>query len=241
MNGLYLISIGLSDEKDMSIRAMERARECDALYAELYTTKLDTNVEKLSQVIGKPVIELKRKDMEEESERILEEAKTKKVGVLVGGDCLTATTHTSLLEDAKRRRIPTKVIHGSSIYTAICETGLFIYKFGKTATIPLNGKLGNVKETVKSNKKLGLHALLLLDLDKEASIFLTVKDALKMLLKEKIIKETDELIAFSKAGEESKIYYDTVKGLSMREIPLPAVLIIPGKLHFKEKDFLEVV
>lgn len=179
--------------------------------------------------------------MEEESERILEEAKTKKVGILIGGDCLTATTHTSLLEDAKRRKIQTKVIHGSSIYTAICETGLFIYKFGKTATIPLNGKLENVKETVKMNKKLGLHTLLLLDLDKEASIFLTVKDALKMLLKEKIIKETDELIAFSKAGEESKICYDTVKGLTMREIPLPAVLIIPGKLHFKEKDFLEVV
>lgn len=45
----------------MSIRAIEIARECDILYAELYTTKLDTNVEKLSQVIGKRVIEIKEK------------------------------------------------------------------------------------------------------------------------------------------------------------------------------------
>jgi len=238
---LYLISIGLHDEKDLSLRAIETARECDTLYVELYTTKLDTNIEKLSQTIGKPVIEVKRKDLEEESERILEEAKTKKVGILIGGDCFTATTHINLLEDAKKRRIPTKVVHSSSIYTAVCETGLFIYKFGKTATIPLNGKMENVKSTVKNNRKLGLHTLLLLDLDNEINIYMNVFDALKLLLKEKIVSKSDSLIVFSDAGGKSEIYYDTVRSLVWKRIPLPAVLVIPGKLHFREKEFLEML
>jgi len=235
---LYLISIGLHDEKDLSLRAIETARECDTLYVEFYTTILNTNITKLSEVIGKPIKELRRKDMEENSEKLIEEAKTKKVGILVGGDCLTATTHLSLLEDAKKWKISTKVVHGSSIYSAVSETGLFIYKFGKTATVPMNGKLENVKNTVKNNKKLGLHTLLLLDIDRENNINMTVPEALKMLLKAKIIKDFDEIVVFSRAGEE--IFYNIAKEFLNKKIGLPAVLIIPGKLHFREKDFLEL-
>jgi len=237
---LYLISIGLHDEKDLSLRAIETARECDVLYAEFYTTIISTNVTKLSEVIGKSIKELKRKDLEEGSEKIIEEAKIKRVGILVGGDCLTATTHQSLLEDAKKWKIPTKVVHGSSIYTAVCETGLFIYKFGKTATIPLNGRLENVKSTLKNNKKLGLHTLLLLDIDRENNIHMNVKDALRLLLKSKLVKDYDEVVVLSKAGGESEIFYNVAKEFLNKEIGLPAVLIIPGKLHFKEKDFLEL-
>ena len=237
---LYLISIGLYDEKDLSLKAIEAARECDALYVEFYTAILNTNVTKLSEVIGRPIKELKRKDLEDNAEKLIEEAKIKKVGILVGGDCLTATTHISLLEDAKKWKIPTKVIHGSSIYSAVSETGLFIYKFGKTATIPLNGRLKNVKSTVKNNKKLGLHTLLLLDIDNETGILMTVFDALKLLLKAKLIKEFDEIVVFSKAGGEPEIFYNIAKEFLNKKIDLPAVLIIPGKLHFREKDFLEL-
>jgi diphthamide biosynthesis methyltransferase len=68
-----------------------------------------------------------------------------------------------------------------------------------------------------------------------------VKDALNMLLNKKIIKETDQLIALSEAGDNPKIFYDSARGLKTKEITSPAVLIIPGKMHFREKDFLEVI
>ena len=64
-----------------------------------------------------------------------------------------------------------------------------------------------------------------------------IADALKMLLKKKIVKEADQIIAFSNAGGNSKIYYDSVRSLKLKEIENPAVVIIPGKLHFREKDF----
>jgi diphthamide biosynthesis methyltransferase len=80
-----------------------------------------------------------------------------------------------------------------------------------------------------------------LDLDREINIFMKIKDALNLLLKKRIVRETSMIIAFSRAGGESEIFYDSVKGLLWRDIKDPAVIIIPGKLHFMEKEFLEMV
>ena len=91
--GLSLISIGIHDEKDLSLRALEEARTCDVLYAEMYTTKLDTDLERLGDIIGKPVQEIPRSKLEEDSNTLLDKALKTRVGVLVGGDCLSATTH----------------------------------------------------------------------------------------------------------------------------------------------------
>ena len=55
---LYLISLGLSDEKDMSLRALEAAKACDFLYMELYTTRMFTDAGKLGELIGKKVKEI---------------------------------------------------------------------------------------------------------------------------------------------------------------------------------------
>ncbi len=64
---LSLISVGLADERDMSLRALEEARGCDTLYAELYTMKLATTLAALIELIGKPVTLLPRGDLEERS------------------------------------------------------------------------------------------------------------------------------------------------------------------------------
>ena len=236
---LYLIGLGLNDEKDLSLKALETAKNCDC-YAELYTSIWQGSLEGLEKLIGKPVQNLKRNDLEEKSAIIIEKAKENDVAIFVPGDPLSATTHIDLIYQAKQRKIPFKIIHNASIFSAVGETGLQLYKFGKTATLPMSGKLENVKKTVKSNKKLGLHTLLLLDIDREINIHLTVPDALKMLLKAKLVKETDSVIVFSRAGGDSKIKYDSVRNFVKDVIDLPAVIIIHGKLHFSEKDFLEM-
>lgn len=236
---LYLIGLGLNDEKDLTLKAIEIAKKCDC-FCELYTSIWKGSLENLKNLIGKDVKLLKRKDLEEGQETFLEKAKKTDVALFIPGDPLAATTHIDLVFETKRKRIPVKIIHNASIFSAIGETGLQIYKFGKTATIPLNGRLENVKSTIKENKKLGLHTLLLLDIDNETNLHMTVKDALKLLLKAKLLKNFDEIVVFSNAGGESEIHYKAAKEFLIKEINLPAVLIIPGKLHFRERDFLEL-
>jgi len=243
---LVLISIGLYDERDMSIKALETARSCDLLFAEFYTTKLNTTVEKLEELIGKPIRLLSRQELEERQETILNEAKIKKVGLLVGGDCLVATTHSSLVLEAKKQGISTHVVHSSSIISAVAETGLHLQKFGPYVTIPFLEKTKgllpeSVYRAIQANKNRGLHTLCLLDTDNRC---MTVKEALSILLqleenlKENVLSKDLKVIACSKLGGGSLIEYDTVESLLEKDFETPSVIIIPGSLHFTEKEFI---
>ena len=79
---LTLIGVGLKDQDDLSLRAVQIARQMDYLYLESYTMKLDTNLEQLSRVIGKQVIHLFRKDLEENSKNLIEQSKNSSTNLL---------------------------------------------------------------------------------------------------------------------------------------------------------------
>ncbi len=250
---LCFISIGLSDEKDLSLKAIEKAKECDILFAEFYTHKLNTTIEKLEGVLGKKIRLLSRKEVEE-SDLILEKAKTKKVGFLVGGDAFCATTHLALKFEAIKQGIKTEVIHGSSIFSAIGEVGLHMYKFGTTVTIPflekLAGKLPvSAYERIKDNKERGLHTLILFDIIEEEKRYMTVREALKVLLalekrmKQEIFTQYTEIIVFARAGSDSsQIFYTTINDALEKDFGEPPFcIILPGSLHFTEKEYLELL
>lgn len=230
---LYLIGIGF-EEKDLTLKSLEIARKCDC-YLELYTSYWKGSLENLKNIIGKNIKILKRKDLEENLSNLLKKAKKNDIAILIPGDPLVATTHIDLVIEARKKKIPVEIVHNASIFSAIGEIGLQIYKYGKSATIPFNEKLENVKKTIKNNKKMGLHTLLLLDLDAEVNLYMNVNHALRLLLRNKIISNKEKLIAANIGGE---IYYDNAKNLFEKEISTPSVLIIPGKLHFREKEFL---
>src|SRR3989338_8614118 len=244
---LYLISLGLVDEKDMSLNALDAAKKCDSLYIELYTTKLETTTERLGKLVGKEVKEIQRKDMEEDSGKLIEEAKTKNVGVFVGGDALSATTHTSMVLDAKKAGVETKIIHGSSVFSAIGEAGLHLYKFGAATTLVFpekNYSPTSCYDTILKNKKIGLHTLILLDV--KPPKYMSVKDGLEVLLeiekgkKQNLISENAFFVAASNLGsEKQKIKYGKLKDLLKESFGTPAVLVLPGELHFSEKEFLD--
>ena len=63
-------------------------------------------------------------------------AKTANMALLVVGDPLSATTHTDLLLRCKQHGVPFTVIHNTSVMTAIGMTGLSLYKFTPTLSIP---------------------------------------------------------------------------------------------------------
>jgi diphthine synthase len=235
---LYLIGLGLGNEKSLTIEGLEAAKKCEC-YFESYTSKYES-LERLEKLVGKKITVLKRGDVEEGSQKILDSAKKKDVAILVIGDPLAATTHVDLVIEAKKHKIPIKIIHNSSIFSAIGETGLQLYKFGRTATVPYIKHVESVKDAIKGNRKLGLHTLLLLDLDAEKDKYMTVKEALEILLEGKIIPEREKLVA-AHISEESQIFYNNPERLMKKKIAAPSVLVVPGKLHFAEKEFLEMM
>lgn len=244
---LTLIGLGLYSEKDISLRSIEEAKTADNVYVEFYTGKWYGSLDSMEKIIGKKITELARKDMEDDSSKIIQEAKNKKIVIFIEGDPLIQTTHASLLIEAKKNKVQTKVIHNASILSAIGETGLHSQKFGQHVSIPFPEKTKNAKpesffDVVKRNQKYGLHTLCLLDMVYEEKKYMGVNQGLEILLSGAISKD-DKLVVFAKAGgDKPLIVYDRVSSLIKRNISeIPAVIIIPGKLHFTEKEFLETI
>lgn len=242
---LTLAGLGLNSEKDISLRAIEEAKSADKIYVEFYTGKWYGSLESLEKLFGKKVVELSRKDMEDESDKIIQEAKNSKIVIFIEGDPLIQTTHGSLVIEARKNKIQTRIIHNASILSSIGETGLHSQKFGQHTSIPFPEKTKNTKpesffEVVKRNLENGLHTLCLLDMIYEEKRYMSVNQGLEILLSG-VLNENDKVIVFSKAGSDKPlIVYDTIENLIKKNINgIPSVIIIPGKLHFTEKDFLE--
>jgi len=245
---LTLISIGLTDHTDMSQRALQAARGCDTLYAELYTMILDTDAHRLSEAIGRSVEELPRGRLEEGSSTLIEEAQRTNVGVLVGGDALTATTHISLLLEAAKSGVRTRVVHGSSILTAVAETGLSPYKFGRTVTLPLPEKAppDTVLSTLRENREHGLHTLVLLDLDTVNREAHTINMAIRILLdadQPETFNGDTLTVGVARLGwKDQEIRADSAGNLAGHDFEEPPhALIVPGRLHFHESEALRTI
>ena len=102
---LYLIGIGLRDEKDISLKGLEAVKKADVVYLENYTSKLSCSVEDLEKLYGKKIITANRELVEQKAEEaILKNAQTKNVAFLVIGDVFGATTHVDLMLRAKKAK-----------------------------------------------------------------------------------------------------------------------------------------
>jgi diphthine synthase len=248
---LTLIGLGLNDENDITLKGIEAAKNADKVFAEFYTSFWNGKKENLEKIIGRKIIELQRKDLEENSGRFLEQAKKSNIALLVQGDPLVATTHEALVAEARKKGITTKIIHNASIFSAITETGLHIYKFGPTVTIPFpekaNRKLPfSVYATISENKKRNLHTLCLLDVIAENRKYMNAAEAMQILLKMekefkgKFIHKNSKIVVFESAGsDKSKITFGKISELIGKKFEnYPQVLILVGNLHFTEKDYL---
>jgi diphthine synthase len=238
---LFIIGIGLNDEKDITLKGLNLIKKSKYIYLESYTSKLNCPISKLEKLYNKKIT-LADRNLVENSTEILDKAKKYNVAFLVIGDPFSATTHISLLLEAKKRNIKTKIIHNASILTAVGITGLELYKFGKTTSIPFNHK--NIKTpitVIKDNQKLGLHTLILLDLNPKQNKFLTINEACKYLISNSIDKKTLALGCAALASNNPEIKLNTLEKLSKEKFTkYPQSLIIPGKLHFIEEEAISL-
>ncbi len=247
---LFLIGIGLGDADDITLKGLELLKQADKIYLESYTSVLNCDLKELEKTIGKTIELANREVVEKKAEAtILQAAKDADCALLVIGDPLVATTHIDLMERAKKAGIIVKVIHNASIISAIGATGLQVYKFGKTTSIPFPSK-DYAPETpylaIEENQKIGAHTLLLLDLKPEESKFMTINDAIDYLLKiemklnKKVFTRDTLCIGCARIGAKDQlIKAGAAKDLQNTDFGKPVhCLIVPAKLHFMEEEFL---
>ncbi|XP_078436197.1 tetrapyrrole (Corrin/Porphyrin) Methylase isoform X2 [Wolffia australiana] len=218
---LYIIGLGLGDEKDITLRGLEAVRSCRKVYVEAYTSLLSFGISsdglsKLEELYGKTIAVADREMVEEKADTFLSEASESDVGFLVVGDPFGATTHTDLVIRAKKLGVKVEVIHNASVMNAVGACGLQLYRFGETVSIPFftdSWRPDSFYEKIMENQRLGLHTLCLLDIQvKEPSLehlcrgkkvylpprFMTVNTALSQLL------EVEQVRGKQAYSEESK-------------------------------------
>ncbi len=256
---LYLIGLGLGDERDITLKGMDAISKCTDIYLESYTSILPgLNIKKLENLYKKSVLIADREFVEEG--KIVDLASDKNVALLVIGDVFGATTHTDLVIRAREQNIQVSVVHNTSILNAIGCTGLMLYNFGSVVSVPFfkdNWKPASWYDKVQENRKRGLHTLLLLDIKVkeqsdenmargrliyEAPRFMTVNQALEQYIEVATLEGIPEVVVgCARIGATDQI----IKSGSIEEViafdfgaPLHSV-IIPGDLHFLEKEALD--
>lgn len=83
------------------------------------------------------------------------------------GDPFCATTHSDLYLRAVNLGIKVEVIHNASIMSAIGCTGLQVYQFGETVSVPYfteKWRPDSFYDKISKNRANGLHTLVLLDI-----------------------------------------------------------------------------
>jgi diphthine synthase len=254
---LYFIGLGLYDERDISVKGLEVVRAADTVYAEFYTSRLmGTSQKKLEALYGKSIHLLSREEVEVDP-AWLEEARKNDVAFLVGGDAMVSTTHLDLRLRAAEMGIDTRVIHSSSIVTAVSGLcGLQNYRFGRSTTIPFpyisRGKR-IIPETpyqvLLENLGRNLHTMLFLDIQsKPVERYMTVNEGAILLLEmqaeagERIL-EGILGIGIARAGSlDATVRADLLPRLPGYDFGGPLhILIVPAKLHFMEEEGLRIL
>lgn len=224
--------------------ALKVLQSCDCIYYESYTSPV-VNA-RIEDEIGKSVERVKR-NFVEEGNKILELARYSKVALLCSGDPLVATTHQELRTRAASRGIEIRVIHASSVLSAVIgELGLHAYNTGRIVTMTRGPMQYTAYNTIFKNLLQGLHTILLLEWDESADFFLSPTSAVKSLMEAErdirygILGNDTLMLVASRLGTVSSAICATTFGeISTVEIGNPPhTLVVPGGLHFTEREAL---
>lgn len=227
---LYIIGLGLTT-RGISLHGKKILKNIKKIYLENYTVEFPYTKKELEKELKIKTTEANREFVE--SEELVDLAKKENVALLVYGSPLSATTHISLINTCKSKKIKYKILHAGSVFDAVAESGLQLYKFGKTTSLPMwktNFTPTSYLDIIKENQKIGAHTLLLIDI---GLTFGKAKEQLKEL-KEKII-------VCSKLGIKSRFHYNTLDKIDNDKVKTPYCIIIPGSLSHDEEEGLEKI
>jgi diphthine synthase len=163
--------------------------------------------------------------------------------LVVAGDPLAATTHASLVLEAKKRGYEVKILSNVSAFQAArTKSGLSQYRFGRVVTLmyPREGIdfTESVYLAIKENDEHNLHTVVLLETGYGRSM--TVPEAAELLCKyEDLCKR--RVVAMARLCWDDEIVLSSELG-ALRERDLgspPHLLVFPSpRLHPIEEEFL---
>ncbi len=230
---LYLIGLGL-DDGEITQKGLEALESVERAFVEFYTNTETIDIEKLEEQTGTKIEKLSRDEVER-NDKIIESAEEKDTAFLVSGDPLTATTHYDIKHRAEEKGINTNVFHAPSIFLSIAETGLNVYKFGRTVTLPKDMTPDSIGEHIEKNDSIGLHSLVLLDIDYNAN-----KAAEKLIEIEQDLEDREAVLLERANDETQNVSVLKLKELSKTDLgETPHCIIITGETSHKEEEFLE--
>lgn len=238
---LWFVGLGVCPPDSIPAAATRIIRSADVTYLDTFTSP-GVSLPNMEGVRPAP------RWLVEDGREILDGAAQKTVALASYGDPMVATTHAELRVRAESRGIPTGVVHASSVATAILgECGLHHYKAGRTATI-MNDMQATLTpyQTTYRNAVRGNHTLLLLEYDAERGFFLDPGAALRMMREAEagqrrgVFGGDTYVVVASRAGMPGQAIragrMDEMERIRFGEPPHS--IVIPGPLHFTERDAL---
>ncbi len=248
---LFLIGLGLGPG-ELTLNGLSSIKKSSTVFIENYTTPISKEYINFLNTLGKNIIFLERKSMEDSAKELVSKAKNEDIAVLIPGDPLIATTHHLLFIVAKNLSINVKVCHASSIFSsAIAESRLDIYKFGPTTTITNWSEkykptsfLENIERNIQNNQ----HTLLLFDIINDGERTLYPNEAISIIKKaeEKLQKKiiTNHVILLANVGcEDQVLFYGTLDEIKKLKFNTQNkfCMVVPGKISFAEAELLELL
>lgn len=226
---LHLIGLGLDDD-ELTVKGLKAIETAEKVFAEFYTNTETVDLSKIEEKTGQEIEKLTRKQVEQE-DVIIESAQQQETVFLVSGDALTATTHYDIKHRAEDKGVETNVIHAPSIFTAIAETGLSIYKFGRTVTLPKDMKPESITNYIQENLSIGLHTLVLLDIDYSAD-----EAATKLIEMNQELENAEALFLERANLDNQNISYGELGNLSATGDTPHSIIIIGETSHVEEEN-----
>jgi len=242
---LTFIGLGLYDKNDVSEKGLSLIRSADHVFLEGYTSRLmGTTQEELEAFYQKPVRLLMRADVEQHPDELLDCAARGTTVFLCTGDPMVSTTHADLRIRAADRGIPTAIIHGSSIVSAVCGlSGLQNYRFGKSCSVPFpqaHWWPTSPLDVISENRALRLHTLVYLDIQDGRSM--TANEGIGLLegMARKKQVTIPLYVCIARAGSDAPVVRaGTADALCSMDFGPPLhVLVVPGELHDMERQYL---
>ena len=160
---------------------------------------------------------------------------------------MVATTHADIRTRCADAGVPTKIIHASSIMTAVCGlSGLQNYRFGKSVSVPFPyGKWFPMTpiEVISDNLSRNLHTLVFLDIQKDKERYMKISEAVELLEEQarRMGTKIPLFIGIARAGSpEPVVHAGDAESMKNFDFGGPLhILIVPAELHDMEREYLE--
>ena len=242
---LYIIGLGLHDEKDVTVRGLELIKSSEKVFLESYTSVLSIGKERLERFYGRDdIVIADREFVECHAEEIYLPAKNGSVSFLVVGDPVCATTHSDIIIRARGEDVKVEVVHNASAMAAVGCSGLQLYNFGQTVSIPYfdeNWRPTSFYPKIKYNRRGGMHTLCLLDIKVKEPDFEAMKRGRTVYLPPRFMtvnESSEQLIETEQLRKGCAYVPNETLCVGFARLGQPDQCIIAGTLEeLKEQDF----